>query len=91
MSPEVRHEPERRRFVLPLEGGEEAVVEYRPAGDSLDLCHTYVPPEFRGRGLAERVVRAAFAHARAQGLKVVASCSYVGTYLRRHPEERDLL
>jgi predicted GNAT family acetyltransferase len=41
--------------------------------------------------MAERVVRAALDHARAHGMKVRPACSYVRTYLRRHPEMKDLV
>jgi predicted GNAT family acetyltransferase len=37
------------------------------------------------------VVKAALEHARAHGLKVRPACSYVSSYMRRHPETRDLL
>jgi predicted GNAT family acetyltransferase len=36
-------------------------------------------------------VQAALAHARAQGWRVRPSCSYVRSYMRRHPETQDLL
>ncbi len=55
------------------------------------LVHTGVPPRLQGRGIAAQLVRAALAHARAEGLKVQPACSYVRAYMRRHPETRDLL
>jgi predicted GNAT family acetyltransferase len=36
-------------------------------------------------------VKTALAYARAQGLKVQPSCSYVRVYMKRHPETLDLL
>ncbi|HEX6016891.1 MAG TPA: N-acetyltransferase, partial [Burkholderiaceae bacterium] len=36
-------------------------------------------------------VRAALDHARTNGLRVRPACSYVRTYLRRHPEAQDLV
>jgi hypothetical protein len=44
----------------------------------------------RGRGLAAVLTDAAFAFARAGGLKVRPTCSYTGEYLARHPELRSL-
>jgi uncharacterized protein len=55
------------------------------------LTHTEVPPALEGRGLAAALVAAALAHARAQGWTVRPACSYVRTYMRRHPETADLL
>jgi predicted GNAT family acetyltransferase len=84
---ETRHEPERRRFVLQPDGGGEAVLEYALSPGVVDFHHTYVPPVARGRGVAERLVRDGLAWARSEDLRVIPSCSYVASYLRRHPEE----
>jgi predicted GNAT family acetyltransferase len=55
------------------------------------FTHTFVPPELRGRGLAEKLVRAGLDWTRAQGFRAVPQCSYVDAYIRRHPEYQDLL
>ena len=44
-----------------------------------------------GRAIAAALVRTALAHARAQGWRVRPSCSYVASWMRRHPETQDLL
>lgn len=90
-SDEVRHEAARRRFVLTVEE-QEAYVAYKQDGSTLDFNHTFVPPSLRGRGLAERVVRAGFEYAKQHGLTVRPSCPYVsGAFLRRHPEWRSVV
>jgi predicted GNAT family acetyltransferase len=86
----VRHNSEACRFELEREG-RLSVVDYHLAGGSMVITHTFVPPELRGQGIAEKLVRAALDHARAGQLKVVPQCSYVDTFLRRHPEDADLL
>jgi predicted GNAT family acetyltransferase len=85
----VRHNPDAHRFELPC-GEHNAVAEYRRADDLLIITHTFVPPELRGQGLAEHVVRAALEFARAENLRVVPQCSYVDVFFRRHPEFADL-
>ena len=83
---EVFHDTAGRRFCVTLQGYE-ACLMYRLTGREIDLYHTYVPEVFRGRGVAERLCQAAFEHAKAQGLTVIPSCSYVAdAYLKRHPE-----
>jgi predicted GNAT family acetyltransferase len=82
----VRHDPARGAFLV-VEDGAESVLEYVPSGPStVSFVHTFVPPALRGRGIAEQLVAAGLAWARAQGLRVIASCSYVAAYLSRHPE-----
>ena len=53
--------------------------------------HTFVPPEMRGRGVAQQLVEALVADARAQGFKIVPQCSYVDALFRRRFEWADLL
>ncbi len=87
---EVQHDQVRHRFVAAL-SGYEACLMYRLTGKDLDLYHTYVPEVFRGRGVAEKLCKAGFEYAKANGLRVVPSCSYIsGAYLKRHPEYEPL-
>lgn len=85
MSPyEVRHDPGRQRFVLattPI-----SVLDYELASGRVVFTHTGVPPEYRGQGLAAKLVEAGLRWAREQGLKVVPACSYVSVFIQRHPE-----
>lgn len=87
---EVRHNPEARRFEVDL-GDALAVLEYTLDGERMVFTHTGVPKAYEGRGIASALVRAGLAYARQQGYKVVPVCSFVAAYLRRHPEEADLL
>lgn len=84
----VRHEPEHSRFVLDLPDGQAELRYGEFADDVLDLQHTEVPPAGRGRGIGDALVRAALAYARGRGARVIATCPYVQTWLRRHPDER---
>ena len=82
----VLHDREAQRFCVKLEGYE-ACLMYRREGNTIDLYHTYVPEVFRGQGIAEKLCKAAFEHAKKEGAHVVPSCSYISdTYLKRHPE-----
>jgi len=87
----VEHAAGAERFVLRLGGSEEAIREYHRSGKVFDFVHTFVPAAFRGRGLAQMVARAGLSYARANSLKVIPSCPYVATYIRRHPEDQDLI
>ena len=52
--------------------------------------HTFVPPEARGRGIAQQLVEALVADARAQGFTIEPTCSYVEALFRRRPDWADL-
>jgi len=88
---EIRHDSGRRRFVHDLDG-DEAYVEYRMRDEgTIDLRHTFVPEEHRHRGIAGAVVERALEHARANGLRVVATCPFVRSFLAEHPRYSDLI
>ncbi len=87
---EVRHNAVASRYEANVDG-HLAVAEYRLDGDRMIFTHTFVPPELRGRGIAEKLVRPALEHARAEHRRVVPACSYVATFIERHPEFRSLV
>ena len=86
----VRHNVAASRFETEI-GGHLAVADYTLDGEKMIFTHTFVPPELRGRGLAEKLVRAGFAEARMQGRRVVPACSYVAAFIERNPEFKELL
>lgn len=76
----IQHDSAGQRFIL-SEGNASALLDYQLNGQQIDFCHTYVPPEFRGKGLAEKLVRHALSWAQQSGLQIHASCSYVQRFL----------
>ena len=85
----IEHDRKKRRFTLET-GGEAAVLEYRLINNSMDtdeptaidFTRTYVPSEFRGKGLAESLVRHGLRWAKEQHYDISASCWYVAKFLR---------
>jgi predicted GNAT family acetyltransferase len=88
--PEVVHHAAAHRYELTVDG-HLCVCAYELASGRMVFTHTVVPPELRGRGLAEQLVRAALADARAAGRQVAPACSYVAKFIGRHAEYQDLL
>lgn len=66
-------------------------ASYHVVDGVMRIHHTGVPAALEGRGIAAKIVRAAFAYAEANDLKVEPWCSYVRVYMRRHPESQALL
>jgi len=88
--PTVVHQPEAGRYVVEIDG-HVSECDYELVDDRMVFTHTFVPPELRGRGVAELLVRTALAEARAAGRKVVPACSYVAAFIQRHREYQDLV
>lgn len=89
-TPTVRHNEAASRYEIAIEGLL-AVAEYELQDGRQVFTHTVVPPEFRGRGYAEALVRTALQDALATGRKVVPACSYVAKFIERNKEFASLL
>lgn len=87
---QVQHDPDASRFHVQVEG-HDAEVSYQRRGDVLELTHTGVPDAIGGRGVAGDLVRAAFEHARREGLRVRPICSYAAAWAKQHPDYDDVL
>lgn len=84
----ITHAPDKHRYEL--KDGEKVigVASYFPDAENStwDFNSTHVDPEYQGSGLAARLVNFALTDAKSQGHAIKGSCSYVSTYLRKHPE-----
>jgi predicted GNAT family acetyltransferase len=85
----IEHDADGSRFTVRVDGVE-AELDYRIEDQRLTILHTGVPAAIEGRGIAGALVKAAFDHARARGLKVRTACSYSEAWLGKHPEYEDL-
>ncbi|MGH7542471.1 MAG: GNAT family N-acetyltransferase [Gemmatimonadota bacterium] len=91
MKLDTRHEPEERRFVATIDG-QLAHLDYeRPDESALDYRHTWVPESLRNRGIGERLVLDALDWAQGHGFRVIPTCPFVATVVRRHPEYAPLV
>lgn len=87
--PAVRDNADKHRFEIEIDGYL-ALADYRIADGVMDLYHTESPQALAGRGVGSNLIRTALLSARAQGLKVRPTCSFVAAYMRRHPEFANL-
>ena len=86
----VTNNPAAGRFEAHTQHGV-AHRRYLARGDVLDLVHTEVPPAAEGQGIGAALAKAALDHARSEGVKVIPSCPFVRTYIKRHHEYADLV
>lgn len=87
---DVRDNREHHRFELEVDG-HLAIAQYRLEPGIITFLHTEVPKELEGRGIGSALARAALDGVRAEGLKVVARCPFIASYIARHKEFADLL
>ena len=88
----VRENAAENRFEALDEGGAVAgFAAYRRSGDQVVFTHTEVDDAFEGQGVGSSLVRAALDAVRAEGVRVVAQCPFVTSYIEEHREYADLL
>jgi uncharacterized protein len=90
MESAITHEEHAHRFICVVES-HECTVEYERKNNVMDIYRTFVHPDLRGRGIAEKLMAAAGDYARKSDLTVLPSCSYSVLFFRRHPEYCDVL
>jgi predicted GNAT family acetyltransferase len=57
----------------------------------ISLDHTFVDEEYRGQGLAKRLLNAVVDFSDLKGLKIVPVCEYAKTAFKNRPEIRFIL
>jgi uncharacterized protein len=80
--------PKGGRYVITMPNGELSRLTFVRAGESHIIAdHTFVPPPYRNRGVAEAMVGRLIADARARKLKITPTCWFVADEFARHGGE----
>jgi predicted GNAT family acetyltransferase len=66
-------------------------IDYKRRPDTLVLVHTEVLPQFEGQGIGSALIRATLDDVRRHGGTVAPLCPFVAAYLRKHPDQMDLV
>lgn len=91
---EIKHEEKEKKGVFFTEEGGKRIAEllyFRSAPGRITVYHTEVDESLRGHGVGGRLVAAAVEYARANDLKIIATCPYAHKLMTRTPEFRDML
>lgn len=65
-------------------------LDYMQDGKNFVITHVGVHPEFRGQGVAGKIVDASLEYARRNSLRVIPMCSYAASYIRKNPQYMEL-
>jgi predicted GNAT family acetyltransferase len=65
-------------------------ADYRDIAGARAIMHVETPDAARGLGYASKLMGEIVAHARANGLKLRASCPFAVAYFKRHPDASDV-
>jgi uncharacterized protein len=87
---EVKNNTRAGRFEVQIDGNL-AVLDYQLDGQVMTITHTEVPEALGGRGIAGQMAQTALDFAKANQYSVLPLCSFINTYIRRHPEYQNLV
>lgn len=82
---------EQARYEARLAGALAGFAAYRVDGSTIVITHTEVEPAREGQGVGSTLVSKALDDVRDRGLRVRPLCSFVRSYIERHPAYQDLL
>lgn len=88
--PDVTDNTARMRYEMNIDD-QMAFVTYARDGGRITLLHTEVPAALSGRGIGSALARAVLDDIRHRGLRVIPRCEFMAAYIRRHPNDTDLL
>jgi len=88
---EIIHKERKNRIYLKKENYKARLKYKRKKDNVLEIYKTEVPPELRGQGIGNILMREALNYALKNNCKVKAVCSFAQKYIEKHPEYTSLL
>jgi Predicted acetyltransferase len=76
MTQSAEDSSEKETIKLSVEGKEVGYISFIVTGGKLEIRHTVVYPEFRGKGYGRTLVDSVISIAESRNLTVISSCSY---------------
>ena len=86
------YEPDAKRIVATTHDGEEVgKLEYTVNEKYWNANHTWVNPDYRGYSIARKLVDTLADTARAEGVKILPTCSYAKHVMEKDAAFEDVL
>jgi uncharacterized protein len=81
------------RYIGLIEGvqGEAELTFVRTSPTQITADHTFAPDTMRGTGIAKALVERLVTDARAEGVKIVPTCTYIQAQFARNADWSDVL
>lgn len=74
-------------FYIDLDEKNKATLEYETKeNNTVDFTSTYTPEQYRGQGIASKLIKTGLDWAVKSGYKIIPTCPAVQTYVVRHEE-----
>lgn len=67
-----------------------AIANYERFENGIAFTHTEVPKEMSGQGVGSFIAKGILDYAKSNHLKVHPECSFISSYIDRHPEYQEI-
>ena len=84
--PVVRNDEAGSRYQIVLGDELAGYTEYELGEGMITFVHTVVDSAYEGQGLGSKLAKGALTDAKDRGLRISSRCSFISSYLERHPE-----
>jgi predicted GNAT family acetyltransferase len=87
----VTDNPQANRYELHDGDTLVGIAAYQLRNGTIIFTHTEVSDAYEGQGAGSQLAREALDDVRRRGLRVVARCPFIASWIGRHPDYADLL
>lgn len=87
----VTNNREKSRYEAKVGGELAGFADYQDRGDAVVFPHTEVDPSYGGQGVGGALARFAMDEMRDQGKSVVPACSFIASWIDKHPDYAGLV
>ncbi|SFT76901.1 hypothetical protein SAMN05216474_2294 [Lishizhenia tianjinensis] len=91
MENQIIHDKAAKKFVLKVNDGGEAFIDYQEKDGVLHLVYSEVPEVYRGKGIGKELVLKTFDLLTKEGYKAKAVCGYVNAVRQRSEDWKDII
>ena len=88
---EVKIEFKGNKSVALLWNNEIGVCEFKDSDEGWVIFHTEVNPNYKGQGIAKRLLDAIVNEARNRKIKIIPECSYAKKVMNRNNDYKDVI
>ena len=88
---EVKIEFKGNKSVALLGNNEIGVCEFKDSDEGWVIFHTEVNPNYKGPGIAKRLLDAIVNEARNRKIKIIPECSYAKKVMNRNNDYKDVI
>jgi hypothetical protein len=88
---EVKIEFKGNKSVALLGNNEIGVCEFKDSDEGWVIFHTEVNPNYKGQGIAKRLLDAIVNEARNRKIKIIPECSYAKKVMNRNNDYKDVI